>query len=163
MQTKYNKPLINFMMRKNKIINKKVFLAFLFSIFFFSFLLFINIDNSSAASLVPGSTQMNDSYKKGDYELNDVLRVGVQITKLILGIVGSLALLFFVYGGLMFLISAGSSDKVQQAKTIIVNASIGLIIVFTSYIIIEFAMKALGVNWTGTSAVISFISVYRFI
>lgn len=107
------------------------------------------------ASIVPGAGQRSADYESGNYELNDILLVGIQVTRFILGIVGSLSLLFFVYGGVMFLISAGSSDKVQQAKTIIINATIGLIIVFTSYIIIEFAMSALGVNWGGTSSVIT--------
>lgn len=130
--------------------NKKNFLLLIAS-FFTIFLM----SQPVLASIVPGASQQSSEYKKGDYELNDVLMVGIQITKFILGIVGSLALLFFVYGGVMFLISAGSSDKVQQAKTIIVNAVIGLIIVFTSYIIIEFAMGALGVTWRGTSSSIS--------
>jgi len=130
--------------------NKKNFLLLIAS-FFTIFLM----SQPVLASIVPGASQQSSKYEKGDYELNDVLMVGIQITKFILGIVGSLALLFFVYGGVMFLISAGSSDKVQQAKTIIVNAVIGLIIVFTSYIIIEFAMGALGVTWRGTSSSIS--------
>ena len=107
------------------------------------------------ASIVPGAGQRSDDYQSGNYELNDILVVGIQVTRFILGIVGSLSLLFFIYGGVMFLISAGSSDKVQQAKTIIINATIGLIIVFTSYIIIEFAMDALNVDWRGTSSVIT--------
>ena len=130
--------------------NKKNFLLLIAS-FFTIFLM----SQPVLASIVPGASQQSSKYEKGDYELNDVLMVGIQITKFILGIVGSLALLFFVYGGVMFLISAGSSDKVQQAKTIIVNAVIGLIIVFTSYIIIEFAMGALGVTWRGTSSSIT--------
>jgi hypothetical protein len=130
--------------------NKKNLVLLIIS-FFAVFLM----SSPAIASIVPGSGQRSESYESGDYQLNDILVVGIQITRFILGIVGSLSLLFFVYGGVMFLISAGSSDKVQQAKTIIINATIGLIIVFTSYIIIEFAMSALGVNWGGTSSVIT--------
>jgi hypothetical protein len=50
----------------------------------------------------------------------------------------------FVYGGISFLIAAGSSEKVTKAKGIITAAVVGLIIVFSSYLIIKFALSALG-------------------
>ncbi|MFA5420937.1 MAG: hypothetical protein WC280_02865, partial [Patescibacteria group bacterium] len=105
------------------------------------------IDTTSTTT--DGMGQVVTKYAMGDYELNDVLRVGVRVTKIILGVVGSLALLFFVYGGVMFLISAGSSDKVSKAKGIIVNAVIGLAIVFLSYLIVQFVMNALTATGRG--------------
>lgn len=105
------------------------------------------IDTTSTTT--DGMGQVVTKYAMGDYELNDVLRVGVRMTKIILGVVGSLALLFFVYGGVMFLISAGSSDKVSKAKGIIVNAVIGLAIVFLSYLIVQFVMNALSATGKG--------------
>ena len=128
---------------------KKIFLKKILigsSLFLFVFCL----TSTTSASLIDttstttdGMGQVVTKYAMGDYELNDVLRVGVRVTKIILGVVGSLALLFFVYGGVMFLISAGSSDKVSKAKGIIVNAVIGLAIVFLSYLIVQFVMNAL--------------------
>ena len=50
-----------------------------------------------------------------------------------LGIVGSLALLMFIYGGFVWLTSAGSSDKVTKGKNILVWATIGLAVIFMSY------------------------------
>lgn len=50
-----------------------------------------------------------------------------------LGIVGSLALLMFIYGGFVWLTSAGSSDKVTKGKNILVWATIGLVVIFMSY------------------------------
>ena len=85
----------------------------------------------------------------GDYTLNEMMQVFVNVSEWILGIVGSLALLMFIYGGVMFLISGGSAEKVTQAKQIIAGAVIGLVIVFTSYIIITFAAQALGIEVTG--------------
>jgi len=95
------------------------------------------------------------AYETGNYELNDVMRMGINITNIILGVVGSLALLMFVYGGVMMLISAGNSDKVSKAKGIIIAAVIGLGIVFASYLIIQFVMGALGVNWQGNTTIIN--------
>jgi hypothetical protein len=97
-------------------------------------------------------------YKTGDYDLNDLVLVMVNASKYILGVVGSLALIMFVYGGFMFLISGGSSDKINKAKTILIAAVIGLVIVFASYLIIKFVLQAIGINWEGTNAEIQQVS-----
>lgn len=89
------------------------------------------------------------AYKTGNYSLNDILGLAVNASRWILGIVGSLALLMFIYGGFTFLISAGSSEKISEARKIILAAVIGLIIVFSSYLIIQFVLNSLGLNWSG--------------
>jgi hypothetical protein len=81
--------------------------------------------------------------------LGDFMKVAVWLAEWILSISGSLALLFFVYGGFTFLISAGSSEKITKAKTILVNAVIGLVIVFASYMIIDFTMETLDYSMDG--------------
>ncbi len=85
----------------------------------------------------------------GDYAISDFLALALKISKFVFGILGSLTLLMFVYGGVMFLISAGSADKVGQAKKIITAAVVGLLIVFGSWLIINFVFKAMGLNWQG--------------
>lgn len=86
---------------------------------------------------------------EGDYSLNDIVRTAIKGSKIVLGMVGSLALLAFICGGVMFLISGGSSEKVEKGKQIIIGAVIGLIVVFTSYMIIQFTMDALGIEKAG--------------
>ncbi len=82
-------------------------------------------------------------YCTGDYEINDFVLILVYGVKAILGLVGSLALIMFVYGGLVLLTSAGNPEKVTKGKTIMINALIGIVIVFTSYMIIQFTLSAL--------------------
>ena len=96
---------------------------------------------SASASLWDG---MPNCQAKGDCTLNDFTRLAVNAAQIILGLTGSLALLAFIYGGVMFLISAGNQERVAQAKKILIGAVIGLIIVFTSFIIINFIMTGLG-------------------
>ena len=119
---------------------KRKIIALIVLTFIFSF----NIALASNTTLVPQGTK----YDTGNYELNDFVQVGVNVTKIILGTVGSLSLLMFVYGGVMMLISAGNSDQVSKAKGIIMAAIIGLVIVFVSYIIISFVISALGAQNT---------------
>lgn len=95
------------------------------------------------------------AYKGGDYSVSDMLVVFVGVSRWILGIVGSLALVMFIYGGVTFLISAGSSEMIGRARKIIVAAVVGLLIVFASWLIIKFVLSALGLNWQGTSQPLS--------
>jgi hypothetical protein len=82
----------------------------------------------------------SDSANCGNYTLDDFAAIAVNVAKFILGISGSLALLFFVYGGIMLLISAGQSDKINAAKQIIINSIIGIVVIFTAYTIIGFVI-----------------------
>lgn len=80
---------------------------------------------------------------EGDYTLTDIMSTGILVSDLILGLVGSLSLLMFVIGGVMFMVSAGSSDKIGKAKNLIVAAVVGLLIVFSSYLIIKFTLSSI--------------------
>lgn len=85
-------------------------------------------------------------------KLNEFLKIAVNVSQIILGLVGVLSLFAFIYGGVMFLVSGGSSERVTKAKQILLSAILGLVIVFTSYMIISFALGAMGYSsseWTG--------------
>jgi len=75
------------------------------------------------------------------------LQLSINLSQLILGIVGSLALLFFIYGGLTFLTSAGSAERISQGKRILVASVIGIAIVFSSYVVIHFIVSPFIQNW----------------
>jgi hypothetical protein len=146
----------------NFIKNKNFFSLYFILIFsLFSFLSFSFCQAQDADTILPGagsakcdcSQVITEGCKQycGSYELNDFANLAVIASQWILGIVGSLALLMFVYGGVMFLISAGNSEKVTQAKGIILGAVIGIVIVFTSYMIIGFVFKATGADMSGTA------------
>lgn len=121
---------------------------------------FVSINSVSAAALLQNSdkTQYSDIQDKskagannnciddGSCDLNDFVKVGLRVTEIMLGLVGSISLLMFVYGGVVFLISGGSSQRVEQGKQIIIGSVIGLIIVFASYTIIGFIFSASGIN-----------------
>jgi len=89
----------------------------------------------------------------GDYTVDDFIVLAVNVSRWILGIVGSLTLLMFIYGGIMFLISAGSSDKIGEARKIITAAVVGLLIVLASFLIIKFVLASMGLDWNGGQSV----------
>ncbi len=51
----------------------------------------------------------------------------------VLGVVGAIALLMFVYGGIIWMTAGGEAKAVDGAKHIIKNAVIGLLLIFFSY------------------------------
>ncbi|HSR89368.1 MAG TPA: pilin [Candidatus Udaeobacter sp.] len=61
-------------------------------------------------------------------------------------IVGALALLAFIYGGFTLILSQGSSDQVKKGKDILVAAIIGLVIVFSAYMLVRFLGTAVGLK-----------------
>lgn len=109
---------------------------------------------SSGGGILPAETGGKcpaDTPNCGNYTLNDMVQTFANIATWILGITGSLALAFFIYGGIMFMVSGGNSDRVNQAKQILIGAVIGLIIVFASYMIINFIFNSMGLKWEGKS------------
>ena len=64
----------------------------------------------------------------------------------ILGIVVSLAILFLIIGGLMYIVSAGDEERIKKAKNIILYAIVGLGVVVLSWSIITELKDILGVQ-----------------
>ncbi|MEI8360578.1 MAG: hypothetical protein WCG01_00360 [bacterium] len=75
--------------------------------------------------------------------LDGMVGLALAATKFMLGMVGSISLLAFVWGGFQMVLAAGDSAKVKKGRDSIVAAVIGLIIVFTSYILVQFVMTNL--------------------
>ncbi len=61
-----------------------------------------------------------------------------KIINAVLGVVGSIALIMFIFGGLTWMTSGGSSDKVKKGRDMIVWSIVGLAVIFASYGIVRF-------------------------
>jgi len=59
-----------------------------------------------------------------------------------LGIVGSLALLMFIYGGFTWMMASGNQQAVQKGKDILTWATVGLVVIFASYALVNFVLTA---------------------
>ncbi len=62
----------------------------------------------------------------------------------ILGIVGSLALVMFIYGGFTWMTASGNEQSVTKGKNILMWAAVGLAVIFLSYALVKFIIKAIG-------------------
>jgi hypothetical protein len=56
----------------------------------------------------------------------------------VMGLVGSIALVMFIYGGFTWMLAAGSPQRVTKGKDILVWATIGLIVIFSAYGLVNF-------------------------
>ena len=79
----------------------------------------------------------------GNYEVNDVMNMVIKAANILFGLIGSLVLLFFVYGGLLFLTSSGNREQVAKGKRVLVGSVIGVLIVFFSYTVVGFIFSKL--------------------
>jgi hypothetical protein len=66
-----------------------------------------------------------------------------RVIKYIIGIAGTATLVVFIYGGILWLTARGEAANVDKGKDAMKNAVIGLIILFSSYIIVKFIYAAL--------------------
>lgn len=95
-------------------------------------------------------------YATGDYKLEYIREYAIYLARIILGLVGSLSLLAFVYGGVTFLLSGGSSEEVKKGMSILKAAVIGILITFSSALIINVFLGGLGIDQTGKDGAAKF-------
>lgn len=94
-------------------------------------------------ALIPEECSKGDASGCGIKEFVILL---INIFQLMLGVIGSLALFFFVYGGFMWILSRGNPQMIQRGKDIITGAVIGVTVVMGSWFLINFIIALL----TGT-------------
>jgi len=66
-----------------------------------------------------------------------------KIINSILGVVGSIALIMFIFGGLTWMTSGGSADKIKKGRDMIGWSIVGLAVIFASYGLVRFLILAI--------------------
>lgn len=89
----------------------------------------------------------------GDSATNprDVRVIVVNIIKVFLTFVGIILIIMIILAGVKWMTAAGSSERVSQAKSQIINAIIGIIIILASYAITDFLAKCVFDVTSGTN------------
>ena len=65
------------------------------------------------------------------------------IIKIAIAIIGVILVAMIIYGGITYATAAGSQDKTESAKKILVYAIIGVIIISLAYVLTDFIVQAL--------------------
>ncbi len=88
---------------------------------------------------------LNAAAKPSGYlggETKPVVIIG-NVLNALLGFMGIVLVLYFLYGGFLYMTSSGDSKKVESAKDTIKNAVIGMIIIVTAFALTTFVLEAL--------------------
>lgn len=105
--------------------------------------------NSTGADSNSGSSSCNPNDKSKVCLQNplsgstDVPGMINKIIKGLLGIIGAISLLMFVWGGSTWLLSAGNQEKVKAGTQTMIWAALGVLIVFMSYLFLSSFTKFL--------------------
>jgi len=88
----------------------------------------------------------------GDYGLgqvpselprDDIATIIVRIIRYVIGLVGIILLVMLIYGGVMYMTSAGNEEQAGKAKQVLTYAIVGIVIVAFSFLITQFIVSAL--------------------
>jgi len=73
----------------------------------------------------------------------DIRVIIANITRVIIGFLGIIAVGLIIYAGWLWMTSEGNEEKVEQAKKLLINAVIGLIIILSAFAIASFILNRL--------------------
>lgn len=91
--------------------------------------------------LNPDGTKNAKAY--GRYDLGGLLFIAHNGIKFVYGISGALALLVFVYGGFVWLLSGGEQKRVAEGSEALKASAVGILIILGSWIFINFILLTL--------------------
>ncbi len=63
-----------------------------------------------------------------------------RVIRAFLGIIGIIGLVIFIYGGVLWMTSAGHAERVTRGKDLFVWSIVGLVVIFSSYTIVSFVL-----------------------
>lgn len=79
----------------------------------------------------------------------DVRVLIARIIRVALGLLGTVFLVLILYGGYLWMTAGGNAEQIDSSKKILINATIGLIIVLSAYAIVLLVMRLLGIGVGG--------------
>lgn len=107
----------------------------------------------SPATYAQGAAQSGAEAAKGTGVPSTLFGDGglvTNITNIMLFVVGALAVIMIIWGGLRYATSGGNAANVTAAKNTIMYAIVGLIIAFLAFAVVNWILGAIGSGASGT-------------
>jgi len=98
----------------------------------------------NCSSRVPGGETDYDIELTNPLKTDDPTAIIATAIRAGLGVIGSLTLVAFVAGGVMWVTSAGNADRVKQGLNTMLYAAIGIAVIFTAYAVLQFVLNSVG-------------------
>ncbi len=125
-------------MKKNSF--KKIIFVLLFLFFSFEF-----VSAKSKGVLLEGlneaTSKSADPGPKIEITTKEPQLIIADIIAIILSFVGIGFTILIIYGGVMWILARGNKEKINKAKEIIIDGTIGLFIILLAYAIAEFVIR----------------------
>ncbi len=102
----------------------------------------ISLDGSSFESDVAKTSIAGQG---GLNTTNSVPQIVGNVIKVILGVSGTVALIFIIWGGIQWMISKGEPGKIASARKLMTSGMIGIAIIAAAYAITDFVIKQITV------------------
>jgi len=102
----------------------------------------ISLDGSSFSTDV---AKTNIAGQGGLNTTNSVPQIVGNVIKVILGVSGTVALIFIIWGGIQWMVSKGAQDKIASARKLMTSGMIGIAIIAAAYAITDFVIKQITV------------------
>ncbi|MBT4722863.1 hypothetical protein HN958_03755 [Candidatus Falkowbacteria bacterium] len=136
-------------------LNKKILVGVLFVMMMGIFLPVLQT-NAALPTLIPKECRgkqnlvkcescpaLQENRDKCCCDLGSVELAAITVAQIVIGITGSILLLMFVLGGILFTLSGGQQDKIKKATDIIKNSVIGLAIILLAGVAIRILLQVL--------------------
>lgn len=101
-----------------------------------------NVENPPDVTRAAGSIGLPSCISTGLCTLDDIVYTGAQFANFLIGLSGSVFLAIFIYAGFMYLTAAGSS-RAETARKMIIQSTIGIVLMLAGFVIISFIQSAL--------------------
>jgi len=101
-----------------------------------------------AAMPVAAANNYNSTYIDGTQKTSgandtDLMTTAGTVINVALGLIGLIAVIIIIYGGIQYMTSTGDSTKVKKAKDTILYGIIGLVVALLAYAIVKFVLGAI--------------------
>lgn len=104
-------------------------------------------DDSGSGALSSAISDIDSFLRKkpirGETISGDLPTIIGNALRVFLGVVGSLALAIFIYGGIIWMTSGGNSERVGKAKNTLIWSVMGLVVILLSYTIVSFIIRGI--------------------
>jgi hypothetical protein len=70
--------------------------------------------------------------------LYDVLKIIANVTRILIAISGSLAVILLLVASIMFITATGDPSRIKRAREIIINTVTGLVLILVAYAVVTF-------------------------
>jgi hypothetical protein len=73
--------------------------------------------------------------------LSDILIVVGNVAQLLIALAGALAIIAIIGAAIYYVISGGDAGRIRQAKDILINAIVGLVVILAAYATVNFIAR----------------------